>query len=308
MSTAAMALGWRPRPRLGPALRRARLPYRSLAVSAAVHAIFAAGVIAGAAAWRASQPRTYVVNLVPAVAAVGVPQGKPTPAPAPSLPPRPVEPPRPARPEPERALPERSLPELPAPARAREAPALPEPSVPRARESVGLPDRPLPPRPAALPRPGDKELPALASAPTVRPAPARAPAPGPSAPPRREPPPAPPPPLGRPTGSPAGAGTLTLEVGDFPFAWYLRQVQAKIEQTWQAPPGTREGQEVVAVFEILRDGQTRRLTIERSSGDPVYDQAALRAITEASPFPPLPADFKEPPLRIHLGFTYRGRG
>jgi TonB family protein len=118
----------------------------------------------------------------------------------------------------------------------------------------------------------------------------------------------PPPPLGRPTGSPQGTGALSLNVGDFPFAWYLRRIQAKIEETWQAPMSSREGQEAVAVFEIMRDGQIRRAAIERSSGDAVYDQAALRAITEANPFPPLPDDFREPPLRIHLGFSYRGRG
>jgi len=42
------------------------------------------------------------------------------------------------------------------------------------------------------------------------------------------------------------------------------------------------------VFEIRRDGRLNVLTIDRSSGNAYYDQVALRAINDASPFPPLP--------------------
>ena len=40
-------------------------------------------------------------------------------------------------------------------------------------------------------------------------------------------------PRGLPTGSPTGVGTRTLVTSDFPYAWYLRQVTAKIEEAWQ---------------------------------------------------------------------------
>jgi len=46
------------------------------------------------------------------------------------------------------------------------------------------------------------------------------------------------------------------------------------------------------------------LAISKSSGNTYYDQAALRAITEANPFPPLPADFPGTTLRVHLGFNF----
>jgi hypothetical protein len=32
----------------------------------------------------------------------------------------------------------------------------------------------------------------------------------------------------------------------------------------------------------------------------------MRAISEANPFPPLPEEFRESFLRIHLGFNYSG--
>ncbi|HXG16779.1 MAG TPA: energy transducer TonB, partial [Calidithermus sp.] len=120
--------------------------------------------------------------------------------------------------------------------------------------------------------------------------------------------PLPPPAVGRPTGSPQGAGALSLDVGDFPFAWYLRTIQSKITERWAPPPGSREGQTVVVVFEIGRDGRASNMAVEKQSGNPAYDLAALRAVADASPFPPLPAEFKEPLLRVHLGFHFTDRG
>jgi len=117
-------------------------------------------------------------------------------------------------------------------------------------------------------------------------------------------PPAPPPPIGRPTGSPQGAGALTLNAADFPFAYYLRQIQNRISEKWEGQ--ARDGTQPQVVFEIGRDGKITGLAVEKSSGNTLYDQAALRAITDATPFPPLPDEFKESYLRVHLGFTYTG--
>jgi TonB family protein len=270
----------RSRPTLGPALRRVPLPFGPLALSAVAHVAVMVGLWAGATAWRASQPKTYVVNLVPTVAAVGSPRGRETP----SLPSRVTEP---APPSP------RTAPtELPRREPTRE---LPRPEMP-----ARLPERVMPPRPPAIPRAGAKELPrppARELPPAVTAAAKPAPAP-----------PPPPPPLGRPGGSPQGAGRVSLTVGDFPFAWYLRVIERKIQDSWRRPAGSREGQEAVAIFEISPDGQVRQVSIEKTSGDAVYDQAAVRAIMEANPFPPLPPEFKEPPLRVHLGFAVRDRG
>ena len=91
-----------------------------------------------------------------------------------------------------------------------------------------------------------------------------------------------------------------LRVTDFPFAWYLRWVQIAVAQKWEGH--TREGSQPQVVFEIDRDGNIRGLAIEKSSGDPPYDQAALRAINQAAPFPPLPEDFKGAFLRVEIGF------
>ena len=262
------------RPRSGPALRRARVPKGALVLSLLAHGLLVAGVLAAGHVWRTSQPKAYVVNLVPAVAAVGAPQGQTRPSPAPSLPDR----------EPARA-PERT---------ASRPTDLPD-RAPAPRESVALPDRSLPSRTPSLPRPGEKELPRVASS---------APTPPSSAPVARATPPAPPPPRGLPTGSAQGVGAITLNAADFPFAYYLRQVQNKIGERWD--PVARDGTQPQVVFEIGRDGKITGLKVEKSSGNPLYDQAALRAVNDAVPFPPLPEDFKETFLRVHLGFNYSG--
>lgn len=91
---------------------------------------------------------------------------------------------------------------------------------------------------------------------------------------------------------------------DFPHASYMREVQRRIGEKWDSR--ARDGQQPVAVFQIGRDGQVGGLAIEKTSGNALYDLAALRAITEASPLPPLPPDFQGSWLRVHLGFGYAG--
>jgi TonB family protein len=287
-------------------------------VSALIHGTLVAALVLAATLWSKSQPKIYVVNLVPAVAAVGTPQGRTTPTPTPT--PRPPEPPprvaeRP--PEPERPAPRAPTPPPDLPARAPEMPARPPqlptraPDLPArapempARSTAALPERPPLPRPAATPRPGEKELPPVASSAPPAPSPP-APSPAPPAPTpgvatRPEPPP-PPATLGRPTGSAQGSGAVTLNVSDFPFAWYLAAVQRKVTERWEGR--ALQGRQPVVVFEIGRDGQVSNVAIKDSSGNQYYDRTAMRAIADAAPFPPLPGEFPGSVLRIHLGFNF----
>jgi TonB family protein len=269
------------------------LPVTATIFSAVLHCSLATAVVLTAGFWATEKPKTYIVNLVPAVAAVGSPQGRaeaPTPTtPPPPMPPRTEEVTRPAPSRPAE-LPTREAPRE-MPPRARDASALPDRT---------LPDRALPTRAPALAKAGDKELPAMASTAKTPPTPTTTERPTTDV--ARVAPPPPPLPLGRRDGSPQGSGPMTLNVSDFPFAWYLSRVQAKVTERWagKAIPG----QQPVAVFDINRDGQVSRLSIEKSSGNSYYDQAALRAITEANPFPPLPAEYAGQTLRVHLGFNF----
>ncbi|RPH80687.1 MAG: hypothetical protein EHM88_12290, partial [Candidatus Rokuibacteriota bacterium] len=140
MAAAGLLLAPRVRPRGGPALRTAPLPVTATVLSAAFHGALVLIMILAATVWSTSQPKTYVVNLVPAVAAVGTPQGRtvtPTPRP-PDPPPRVTE--RPAE-LPERPTPRAQAPAPPPdlPARAPELPAR-APELPA--RTAALPDRP----------------------------------------------------------------------------------------------------------------------------------------------------------------------
>src|SRR5437879_12351721 len=260
---------------LGPALRRLRLPVKSTVVSVVFHAAFAGAVLWGNAVWGDSQSKPVIVNLVPAIAAVGAPQGRP------EMPPRAEEPtpPRPLPAGPPRREASRDLP-------ARELPA-------RDLPARDLPDQGVPPRAPGLPRPSDKELPTVASTRTPAPAPAPTPAPVPA--------PAAPP-LGQRTGSPQGVGALTLNVTDFPYAWYIAAIHRKIKERWDGY--ALAGQQPAVVFEIARDGGLRGVRVDKTSGNPYYDQAAVRAVTEANPFPPLPTDFTKAVLTVGLQFAH----
>ena len=268
--------------RPGPALSRHRLPMAALTFSALAHvAVF--GGLTAFVMWSGWRPeKVQVVNLVPMVAAVGVPNA----APAPALPSRPQAPVAPRVPDPE------PVPKAPTPPREappREAPSLPAPSLPTAR--------PLPPRAATLPRPGEKELPPLATPPSGArrgEKTAESPRPQESA------------SLGAPTGVVTGSGALTLDVGDFPHAWYLRLVLQKVEQEWQRQNQPNDPSQKPQIYvEIQRDGSIGPPAIHKSSGNAFYDNAALRAVMGASPFPRLPDDWTKPSLRILFTFDLR---
>ncbi|MBI1734067.1 MAG: TonB family protein [Candidatus Rokubacteria bacterium] len=279
----AVAVGFRRRLQTGPALRIAPLPLAGLTLSTILHVALIIAAVIAVNAIKESQPKVYTINLVPAVPAIGRPEARATtPAPPTARP----ELPAPAAPKPE--LPTRTAPapELP----ARERP----------RESVGLPDRTLPPRSAAPapPRPEQKELPSVASSPP----PPRVATPAPTAP-AREMPSAPSAPVGLPTGSPQGKGKLSIET-NFPYAWYVKIIHDKITERWD--PYALPGQQPLISFEIGRNGQVDpgKIRVAQSSGNRNYDKVAMRAIAEAGPFPPVPDEFKDQLVTVNIQFRF----
>ena len=88
---------------------------------------------------------------------------------------------------------------------------------------------------------------------------------------------------------------------NFPYPWYLTTVRSALWDRWaeRMPPA---GGECRVVFTILRDGGVVDLRAESSSGDGGLDYAALSAVKEASPFPPLPRGFRDPFLKVHVSF------
>jgi TonB family protein len=103
------------------------------------------------------------------------------------------------------------------------------------------------------------------------------------------------------TGAPGDAGSagVSADMPNFPYPWYITQVRQMLWQRWQASMPSGPGESVV-VFSIMPNGSVVDLRTETSSGDGSFDLAALAAVQDASPYPPLPAQFTEPFLKVHV--------
>ncbi|MDH3215524.1 MAG: TonB family protein [Candidatus Krumholzibacteria bacterium] len=100
-------------------------------------------------------------------------------------------------------------------------------------------------------------------------------------------------------------GDITLDDQDFPFAYYLATMKRKIAALWQVPrtsPG--EGMYCRVYFRVGKSGAIASPSIETPSGNFLFDQAALRAVVQASPLPPLPSGFADEYLGVHFSFAY----
>lgn len=178
----------------------------------------------------------------------------------------------------------------PAPA-SRPEPRTPEPRTPEPEPPSRQEPAPVLPEPGARP-PADR-----AAAEARRPAaePSQAPAQGAGAGARE----------GSPLGSAQGfavVGANRFEGIDPDFAaydYYLDQMLAMIHSQWVRPP--TEGQvRAVLRFTVGRGGEIADAKILESSGFNSFDLAALRAVNNAGPLPPLPASYRRDVLRVTL--------
>lgn len=217
------------------------------------------------------QPLEFVpVQIIPAQA-LGVRRPAP---PRPRETPAPAETPAPEEPEPE---PQAAPPE---PEPADDVPALPDPSADKKKKAEEA--RPKPPQ--------ETERPSAAAEGPAGTAPGET---GDQ--------------LGRrggPRGNPLGTTAFGSEVGsldnpDFTYGYYLDRLLSLIDAQW-ARPAMGSGVKAVIFFRIHRDGSLSDLRVEQSSGYNSFDLAALRAVQNAAPFPPLPRAYKHEDLGVNL--------
>ena len=108
--------------------------------------------------------------------------------------------------------------------------------------------------------------------------------------------------VGNPGGGGGAPGIDALREPD--FGPYMRELQRRIKLNWDPPKGN-ESKTVVLLFKIAKDGRLLSCRVNRSSGLPSADQAALKAVELTAPFRPLPADFKGQSIDIQFTFDYR---
>lgn len=103
----------------------------------------------------------------------------------------------------------------------------------------------------------------------------------------------------------ASEESVRLDVEEFPFSYYLALLQSRIQSNWEPPyQSSRAGasKKAIVYFKIQRSGRITDIAIETRSGDYLFDQAAVRAVTLANPLPPLPYDFPQTSLGVHFEF------
>jgi TonB family protein len=102
--------------------------------------------------------------------------------------------------------------------------------------------------------------------------------------------------------------TVSLDSQDVKYVSYLTKVKKKIEPLWHYPEPARtiglQGKLAIR-FSIVRDGQLTRLELLSSSGHPLLDEQALKAVRGAAPYFPLPERLQISRLHINATFEYR---
>ncbi|MEA1996238.1 MAG: TonB family protein [Gemmatimonadota bacterium] len=98
------------------------------------------------------------------------------------------------------------------------------------------------------------------------------------------------------------AGMRSDELFEFPY--YLRQMIDKIRRNWRNPYSDEAL--CTIYFRITRDGRIQGARVEKLSGRSSFDRAALRAVVNSRFFSPLPDDYAESQLTVHLDFKSLG--
>lgn len=105
-------------------------------------------------------------------------------------------------------------------------------------------------------------------------------------------------------GVQGGVGLIGDLDGDFPYTWYLQQIQNRVTGNWNRL-GSAQGR-VQIYFRIRRDGTLEAARVESPSGNSSLDQSALLAVRRSDPLPRLPDGFEGPSLGVRFWFTYLG--
>lgn len=97
---------------------------------------------------------------------------------------------------------------------------------------------------------------------------------------------------------------VELEGPPFEYGYYIIAIREKIAANWDVPEAM-DGVIARVRFRIERNGKVVDAEILESSGNPLFDNSALRALLKASPLPPLPAKYPQDWLGVRLQFVYQ---
>jgi TonB family protein len=103
-------------------------------------------------------------------------------------------------------------------------------------------------------------------------------------------------------------GSGLFDTKGFPMGDYATLVIERVKSNWFIPSNLRNSQgNTTIVFYIGRDGHFVDARIVVPSGSNSLDLAALSAIVESNPFPPLPEGFPADRVGAKFVFSYNER-
>lgn len=108
--------------------------------------------------------------------------------------------------------------------------------------------------------------------------------------------------------NPERPGHLTGESNNRAIHDYFKVVQKRISEYWTPPFGNSHSTSasVDVIFRLLRDGAATNIEFESLSGNDYYDRAAIRAVRNASPFPPFPQQILAGHMNTRVRFIFDG--
>jgi protein TonB len=104
-------------------------------------------------------------------------------------------------------------------------------------------------------------------------------------------------------GGGGGQGLTPLNVENFCCPDYLQTMIQQIRRNWNQEQGAAGS--VVVKYTVRRDGMLTQIEVIKSSNHVVLDLESRRAVINTRQLPPLPREYTEPHLTIHLTFEYK---
>ena len=104
-----------------------------------------------------------------------------------------------------------------------------------------------------------------------------------------------------------GKETIRLDSRDPEYLPYLASLKRRIQNEWVYPEEAWSrgvSGELLLVFTLNKNGSMTYLRLVYSSGFPILDQEALRAVKQAAPFDQFPPEMGEEPKNFAASFVY----
>ncbi len=105
-------------------------------------------------------------------------------------------------------------------------------------------------------------------------------------------------------GSGSKFGGVAIDNASFDYPYWFVQAFGKIERNWRNPVFSNQPLSCIIYFQVIRSGRIIKTEIEKSSGVDAFDGGCERAVNISQPLPPLPDQFADEIIGIHLEFPY----